>query len=279
MDVMNTQRKSYSIDQLVDLYYNQLLPMKEIASIVGISQDYVRQLLRRNGYEKRDYMSLPHRNNSRPKMDVSPTPEQEQVIFGTLLGDATLKRPRKFGGKHKNSALGVRHSAKQEEFVRWKNEMLKHFSFPVRFMDRTEKRERWKNVTNNQTIYFNCASHSYFTNLYPLWYPEGTKVFDPSNIKNLDFLGLAVWFMDDGTYGFSKGSPYGFFCTDGFGLESQEVIKNFLKFQFDLNCSIVSTDTGAKRIRISASGIRLLQEKLKPIIQENVPSMLYKLGC
>ena len=276
---MNTQHKPYSIDQLVDLYFNQLLPMKEIASTVGISQDYVRQLLRRAGYKKRDRMSLPHRHASRPKMDVSPTPEQEQIIFGTLLGDATLKRPRMFGGKHMNSALGVRHSAKQEEFVRWKNEMLKPFSFPVHFMDRTEKRERWKDAVTNQTIYFNCVSHSYFTNLYPLWYPEGTKVFDPSNIKNLDFLGLAVWFMDDGTYGHSKSSPYGFLCTEGFGLESQEAIKNFLHFQFDLACSVVSTGLGSKKIRLSASGMKLLQEKLKPIIQENVPSMLYKLGC
>ncbi len=95
-------------------------------------------------------------------------------------------------------------------------------------------------------------------------------------VNELDALGLAIWYMDDGTYGVSKGSEYGFLCTDSFTYGDQELLQNLLHKRFGISTSHVKTNKTQHRLRISANGIRVLREVISPYV---IPSMKYKLGC
>jgi len=195
---------------------------------------------------------------------IEPTPEQEQIILGSNLGDGTLTSPYRTGG-YINSALKILHSSKQEEYLTWKHSMLMPFVHPIRHMK----------VADGERVYFSTGSHEYFTSLRKSWYPDNKKVFLVSNVSHMNWLGLSVWFMDDGTRGFSHGSEYGFLSTEGFGMEAQPLIKEFLSDKFGLLTTVVATGHGLTKIRLSASAMRILKKELKPHI---IPSMLYKLG-
>jgi hypothetical protein len=54
---------------------------------------------------------------------VDPTEYQKQVIYGAVLGDGRLERP-----KQGNSRLQIRHSIGQEPYVVYKHEILKPLS-------------------------------------------------------------------------------------------------------------------------------------------------------
>ena len=206
----------------------------------------------------------------RPRFpEMNPTPEQEQVILGSNLGDGTLTNPKRCGpDSYCNSALRILHSDKQESYLIWKHDMLMPFVHPIHRLT----------VSDGTRVYFNTGAHAYFTNLRNLWYPEGKKLFLVDNVKHMNWLGFAVWFMDDGTRGTCHGE-YGFLCTEGFGEGTQPVICEFLKSQFGLLTTVVSTGHGQTKIRLSASAMRTIREELKPILTATVPTMLYKLGC
>lgn len=210
----------------------------------------------------------------RPRIAVEPTPDQEQIILGSNLGDGTLGSPNRCG-TFINSHLRIAHTAKQKEYIQWKQEQLQPFSYPVHSLSVKEKRGNNWGETEREVLYFNCAASSYFTSLRQLWYPDGKKVFILDNVKHMNWLGLAVWYMDDGTRGFSHGSEYGFLSTEGFGIDIQPTIRDFLQSQFGLLTTIVSTGHGLTKIRLSASAMRILKKELRPHV---IPSMLYKLG-
>jgi len=67
------------------------------------------------------------------------------------------------------------------------------------------------------------------------WYPNGKKIV-PSMVYDLNPLGLAVWFMDDGSY--HKGTSNYYFATDGFSLNDVTVLVDMLKTNFSISATI-----------------------------------------
>lgn len=68
-----------------------------------------------------------------------------------------------------------------------------------------------------------------------VWYPNGKKIV-PSMVYDLNPLGLAVWFMDDGSY--HKGTSNYYFATDGFSLSDMTVLVDMLKMNFSISATI-----------------------------------------
>lgn len=263
---MNTRidpsKPTPDIAQITHFYYTECLPMKAIAEEFGVSPDYIRKLLRKNGNSARSRKGLPALSTRRTRMkNLSYSDFQEQIIFGSILGDGTLTNPHRCK-TNIQSALRVLHSSKQRAYLQWKHQALLPFVHPIHSMS----------VSDGVRTYFGTPAHPYFTELRERWYPKGKKVF-LSDVP-LDLVGLAVWYMDDGTLGISKGSPYGFFCTDGFGKDQQPKIQKFLSDQFDLQCSVVKATETNDRIRISAQGIKHLRDLIHPYV---IPEMSYKL--
>jgi len=168
----------------------------------------------------------------RPICDVPITHEQEQVILGTVLGDGHISRfPNR---RHSN--LLVAHSTKDEDYLRWKHEKLESIC---------SKKSVY--ITNNRgyglghkLIWLRTRVHPFLTELRSGFYPNGNKIVPEDELYKLDELGLAVWFMDDGTLSIRNvGSPRYILSTNGFSLEEHEMMRHYFNDRWNLHPSIV----------------------------------------
>jgi hypothetical protein len=116
--------------------------------------------------------------------------EQEQVFTGLLLGD---------GGLLNTSTLSVSHSSRQAYYLDWFDDALAELN-PNRKIrsgdNRDEHISRYKVCRRTRE-------------LRQEWYPEGTKRIPDRVWDELDDLGLAIWFMDDGGFVKSGRSQIG----------------------------------------------------------------------
>ncbi len=114
--------------------------------------------------------------------------QQQNIIFGTLLGDEFLEQ------NGKNFRLVVDHSIKQKVYVEWKAFSLKQFKPSIVIKERKDSR-------NNRT-YVHCVMRtqtSTFFNEYFLLFYKGRRKVIPEKFPDLiNPQILAVWIMDDG---------------------------------------------------------------------------------
>lgn len=186
------------------------------------------------------------------------TDDEFQVLYGTLLGDACLSK------NSKNTQGSFNHCVKQKEFIEYKQNLLKRFCNPVKIVNKTDKRENFK--SNYQQYYCYIKGSKALNTLYPLVYKNKIKYVNVELLYKLNGLGIAVWFMDDG----SKSDYSYTLATMGFSLEDLNNIVNFLKEKFDINCSICKN----KNLYIKANSKEKFTNLIKPYI---IPSMKYKL--
>lgn len=259
-----------SVEVMEQLYLIDKVPMKDIASAWGVVPDYARKLIRAAGIPARDMHGAPSLQKSRTRIKgfTQPTQQQFQIILGSILGDGFLSNPKRKGANSfTDSALKMIHSSKQLDYLTWKHSQLADISCPIYSRLSSDGGVR---------VSFQTHAHPYFTHLRSIWYPSGTKIVNLEELNEIDELGLAIWFMDDGTQGISKGSPYGFFCTDGFSYIEQFLIQGFLAHRFKIDTSVTTNGNGRWRIRVKAAGMRRLCKLIEPYI---IPSMSYKLNC
>ena len=117
--------------------------------------------------------------------DLIPTDRQEQLILGTLLGDGFLVR-RKGRGQ-----LQLSQSVKQKEYFYWKLNKLKGFIVAQLRETKSGFGGRFLNVSS-----LSALSLGSYMDLY-----RNKKDRQPTFewLNKIGNLGLAVWFMDDGT--------------------------------------------------------------------------------
>ncbi|OGH22924.1 MAG: hypothetical protein A3F31_00440 [Candidatus Levybacteria bacterium RIFCSPHIGHO2_12_FULL_38_12] len=105
-----------------------------------------------------------------------------------------------------------------------------------------------------------------------LFYQAKTKII-PKNINELlTELGLAIWFMDDGSYK-SKECWGKLICTHNFTIEEVTLLCQVLKEKFGLE-AIPRRQIDGIEIYIRASSFSRLKKLISPFI---VTSFLYKL--
>jgi len=156
---------------------------------------------------------------------VTFTPRQRQIVLGSIFGDGHLEK--RVGRAHSLLILACREADRQ--YIWWKYEELKGTGlfrppFPVtsRSFDNYQY-QSWRMESRK------CR---WFSELRGLFYPDGKKVVSPETLDLLDDLGVAVWYMDDGSLSFSgpKGQyPLIRLHTDSFGLEGNELIVKWFK--------------------------------------------------
>jgi len=115
-------------------------------------------------------------------------PEQQQLLLGTLLGDASISQ-----GSHTSAALGL--SQKQPEYLKWKISILpEFFSGDIHKCTRFDKR-----ASKSYTTYLASSyRHPIFAKLRIKLYPQGVKILSKDVLERLEAFGVAVLVMDDG---------------------------------------------------------------------------------
>lgn len=117
----------------------------------------------------------------RSDLDIRITDDQRQLLLGTLLGDASCVLQKRSA----NPYIRVSHSLKDIEYTRWKYSYLFSSNLLQSSVDKYGS--------------FNTIQHPRLWEFRALFYPNGVKVVTAEILQLIRPLGIAVWYMDDGS--------------------------------------------------------------------------------
>lgn len=156
------------------------------------------------------------------------TKVEEEVFIGSLLGDASIKRPKKEGH---NCGAVMAHGIQQLDYLKWKESYLRRFSTGIKIADRLPDKRTGNIYTS---CYFYMKAHPVFLKFRNLFYPEGIKII-PKEIKSiLSPLSLAIWYMDDGY----KNKSGNYIATNSYSEKDLSTIQTILYTKFNIKSNI-----------------------------------------
>ena len=193
--------------------------------------------------------------------------DQLQLILGSLLGDARLEcRSKSIRAKH-TARLRIHQSDKQKDYVFWKYDKLRNFV--IRGPRFTKVWHDSKRNKDHYSWYFHTQSNETLGLIHKLFYQNNIKVVPRDLIEILDPLGIAVWYMDDGS---NNGSNITL-NTHCFSNEEQEMIRNWFRDKFAIRTTLVK-DRSKFKIAIGYNEL----PKFMNIVQSHIiSSMSYKI--
>jgi len=195
---------------------------------------------------------------------IIPTKQEEQIILGSLLGDGYLFQ----GSKHPFSTyLVLEHGVRQLDYLIWKGRRLERFKAKFyQYLKYDSIKQRLGAINQVRT-----ASYPLFGKLTRSFYTEkGKTILDKSFVEKLGPLGLAVWYMDNGSSNFYQCCLY----TQSFDEKSIDILIDVLKENFNLNV-IKHSDGNKCFLSFDKNNSAKLLKIIKPFV---IPSMRYKLG-
>ncbi len=191
-------------------------------------------------------------------IDLTLPPETHSLVVGSLLGDGYLTP---------NGSLQIEHSFDQAEYTFWKYEKLKPIA--GRRPTMVERFDRRTQKTYRSLRFYTKTVLKNFRNWF---YPEGKKIVPLHIGDNLDALGLAVWFMDDGGRG--ARTPRGLvFNISGFSPDEHVFLKSLLFDVFGVVTSIHQHGK-AHQLYVKVESFSRFSELVSPYL---IASMRYKL--
>jgi len=172
--------------------------------------------------------------------------ETKSIIYGTLLGDAYIPKPRIIKTKSRggqNNNLRYTHSKKQQDWALYKAVRI-NMPFTVYQRDRYDKRTG-KTHGSFEIIH---SANSYFNDIRETFYPNGTKIVTQEILDVLTPEAIAVWYCDDGNLYTNKKQ---YLChltlsTNSFSDGERALIIDYFKSNYGLNFK--STTQGAIRL-------------------------------
>lgn len=184
--------------------------------------------------------------------------DQRQIVLGTLLGDGSLTHTN-----GRNSSLRVSHCVAQEELLQMEMDILGEWITPSSPREEIHR--------GHLQMMFSTYTHSDFTELYKQFYPEGKKIIPEVILKELQPLGLAVWFMDDGSHMSKKRGLR--FHVSGFPEESCLRLIELLS-KWNVVAHLGKTSGGYRVLNVYGDHSTTFCKIVEPFI---VPTLRYKL--
>ncbi len=189
--------------------------------------------------------------------------KQKEVLIGLLLGDGHIE----LSPNGKSARLKVEYSVKNSDYVEFLYEIFKNL---VRMKPRTRTVKGFGK--NFDRVGFTTLSLPEFLKFRDLFYRGKTKIVPSNMAKLLTNIGLAIWFMDDGSYK-SKECKGKLLCTHNFTDNEIALLCQVLDHNFGLR-AIPRRQKDGTEIYIRASSYERLKTILSPFM---VKSFLYKL--
>jgi hypothetical protein len=192
------------------------------------------------------------------------TQRQRDILVGTLLGDGHLETQN----NGRTYRLKVEHSIAQREYVEWLYEEFKQWV-------RSEPYVRHRK--NGQTfVGFTTYSHGAFRFYGHQFYDDNRKKVVPKQIhKWLKPLGIAVWYLDDGSQKSAKHSTY-ILHTNAFKKVELERLQKTL-VQYGIQTSLHKQGQGVWRIYVLTKSARMLKAVVQKYVG-HIDAMKYKIG-
>jgi len=187
MSIKKGLTKQHSVQAYEELCSGKTLT--EIGKHLGVKRTSITKLLTKYGY-KTGFRGHPDWASSYHLTD-----RQKEIIVGDLFGDGGLIKTSD------NSAYYCTgHSLKQKSFLLWKYKNLEPLSCRIKEGQSLNKK------TGKITNYITCATwtNNELGEIYKAFYPN-KKLLTPELTKMLSPLGLAVWYMGDGSLNRNTG--------------------------------------------------------------------------
>ena len=149
---------------------------------------------------------------------------KEQILLGTILGDATVP---KLTNRRKTYSIRWEHSMVQKEYAIWKAEnSLDNFSI----YERKRLDKRTNKIYESITCYSTVNDYVKYRELF---YKEN-KTVTKEILNLLEPMGIAVWFMDDGSLYYNGNNCHLILSVDSFDETSVNLIIEYFKNNFDI---------------------------------------------
>lgn len=206
-------------------------------------------------------------NIRRTNPEIVITPNAEQIIIGSLLGDGSIVR------KRTNCIFTFNHSLIQADYAFYKVNLLQKEGITMRYEEMSHSYKQ--GCINGRLIKDNgyargiTETNVAFNKYRDEWYSSSKQV--PDSIIKLTSLGLAIWYMDDGGIHYPTGA---YLSTNGFNHESQVKLVNVLKDNFDVTAHI-HKNKDKEILFIVQKDRKKFFNIIKPYL---IGSMKYKIG-
>ena len=264
-------RRDLDKEKIRELYVSQKKSGKEIADLFQTSPQTIRRCLRDLGTPRRSTREANLASwSKREYRPLNINKEQDQIIRGTLLGDAHLG----VQASSVNPVFSVGHRTKDKEYTLWKYQrlvstgMFRNPPFP-RTKRREDSREfeRWMIRSIQHPVL-----KDYHNSLYN---GDGKKEITLKWLEPLGPLGVSVYYMDDG--GLKGGVPY--LYTYGFTLEEVHLLRYFLDLRWGVSMALVKVKYGKPKkdgviLRLEKYSLDRFKELIVPYI---IPCMSRKI--
>ena len=147
-----------------------------------------------------------------------------------VLGDGCIRRKP----NEQNYQFIMTHSLKQKEYALWKKTVLEQVG--------TVKTYIYEYLnTKYPQVTISTNTRKYFSKLAEKFYTEDrTKIVTKNILNKITPLGLAIWYMDDGTLCFHKDGSFANceLYTCSFSKEENELIISWLKRKYNLQATL-----------------------------------------
>ena len=195
--------------------------------------------------------------------EIKLSQRQREIIVGTLLGDAHLETQT----NGRTYRLKIMHAASQKEYIEWL-----YNEFRTMAASELHKKSIHVNGKEYPCYWFDTISSPSFRYYAHQFYVDGKKRVPPLAKHLLTPLGLAVWFMDDGSVK-SNETRGRILNTQGFTKEHVEQLSECLIGKFNIHTTLRKQKEGWQ-IFIPAN---MYETLVKTIGSYILPSMRYKL--
>ena len=202
---------------------------------------------------------------------------KKSFLIACVIGDGHIYKDK----RSKSCTLEIGHSSKQEEYLAYKADLLKKYTgkkceikrrfIPPRIIN--PKYGMAKDIKVSRVF----VTHKYFRVLRKWLYKNGTKNY-VDYVRYLDELGLAIWYMDDGSTWVEKSRLNGHIMMEihiFLPKEDAEKLIEFFKERWNLEFHLHKKTDAQYNIRCYRKNSIKFANIIKPYIP---PCMWYKVS-
>lgn len=197
------------------------------------------------------------------KNRLSLSKRQKEILIGIILGDGHLEKLY----TPTQSRLKVEHSYKQKDYVNW---IYREFKNWVRSKPEIRRVNVWGKLRKNYR--FSTYGHRMLGEFRERFYKGKDKIVPDELEKDITPLGLAIWFMDDGSIK-SRSHKGLFLNTQGFREKDVMKLQKVLNNRFGIK-STTKEEKKGKQIYLGGESGEKFIALTKPYI---ISSMKYKI--
>lgn len=189
---------------------------------------------------------------------------RREIIVGLLLGDGCLETQN----SGRTYRLKIEHAVRQKTYVDW---LYQQFSNWVL----TPPQRKIKD-NRSYNVWFQTLSHPALRFYAQQFYSSGRKRVPKTLKKLITPRGLAVWFMDDGSYKLKDHRAL-ILNTHCFSINDLQLLQAVLLEKFDLNAQLRIQKDGTQLLFTEPSA-SILAEIIQPYLLKEFEYKLGKIG-